>query len=149
MVWLPEVMSMILDHPSPALPPGQPVVIAFVLFLMLTRVLIFVFVIVLVLVLVLVVIMLVAILVVFEIMLVLVCPLGLAEVSSSSLARRSAHLSEGRSLQLCRFALCHGLQLCSRLHMFYLCQAIGLIGRHPNRPRQHPHEQSPRHIHLR
>merc|ERR1719311_1487766 len=70
MVWLPEVMSMILDHPSPALPPGQPVVIAFVLFLMLTRVLIFVFVIVLVLVLVLVVIMLVAILVVFEIMLV-------------------------------------------------------------------------------
>merc|ERR1719243_256484 len=72
--------------------------------------------------------MLVAILVVFEIMLVLVCPLGLAEVSSSSLARRSAHLSEGRRLQLC-----------SRLHMFYLCQAIGLIGRHPNRPRQHPH----------
>merc|ERR1719313_1354595 len=95
---------MILDHPSPAVPPGQPVVIAFVLFfLMLTRVLIFVFVIVLVLVLVLVVIMLVAILVVFEIMLVLVSPLGLAEVSSSSLARRSAHLSEGRSLQLCRF----------------------------------------------
>merc|ERR1719213_696606 len=61
--------------------------------------------------------MLVAILVVFEIMLVLVCPLGLAEVSSSSLARRSAHLSKGRSLQLCRFALSRAAAVLAPSHV--------------------------------